>query len=94
MEEVKTFQLKATLHQPILLQLHLGQICLNSTTPDTVATQAFDDDQTSSTSWINMRKTSYVVGYHKISKNNLSIMRKKQSDHFFVKLRQKTKTSL
>ena len=67
MEEVNIFQLKTTLHLPTLLQLHLDQIQLNITIPNTAATQTIDDNQTPSTSRINMTKTNDVLEHPEVT---------------------------
>ena len=59
MEELKKFQPKTTLHLPALLQLYPEKV--HSTTLQKysqVATQTFDDNQTSSIFWINITKTN------------------------------------
>ena len=59
MEELKTFQLKTTLHLPALLQLYLEKV--HSTTLrkySYVAIQTFDNNQTSSIFWLNIIKTN------------------------------------
>ena len=58
MEEVKNISAKATLHRPTLLQLYPGQIRSTARCKKIVATQAFDDDQTLSISWIAIAKTN------------------------------------
>ena len=53
MEEVRTFQPKTTLNPPTWLQLYAEQ---PRSITQTVVPQTLDDDQTPSTSWINITK--------------------------------------
>ena len=58
MEEVKTIQVRTTLHLPILSALSMTSSLNNSTTQIILATQTSCDNQTPSISLINITKTT------------------------------------